>query len=108
MRLLLETSPYTFMVTQATQPKVDQERNQRFHKTTKEPMWVTQVLALDRNEGGGETINITVMGSKPELTVGQKVAPVELEALPWNQNGRHGVSYRAAELPLAPDEGAAA
>ena len=59
-------------------------------------MWTTQVMALD--ETGGEVLAITVAGIKPSVTVGQIVKPVGLEAIPWNNNGKHGVAFRAVEL----------
>lgn len=59
-------------------------------------MWTTQVMALD--ETGGEMLAITVAGTTPSATVGQLVKPVGLEAIPWNNNGKHGVAFRAVEL----------
>jgi hypothetical protein len=59
-------------------------------------MWATQVMALD--ETGGEVLSITVAGIQPSITVGQIVKPVGLEAIPWNNNGKHGVAFRAVEL----------
>lgn len=100
LRHFLDASLYTFMVTRSTSAKVDQQGNQRFRRDDQAPMWSTELLVLDKQNEGGATINVTVAGIRPELTVGQMVRPVELEAIPWNTNGRHGVAYRARELVL--------
>jgi len=47
---------------------------------------------------GGEVLSISVAGIVPSVTVGQTVKPVGLEAIPWNNNGKHGVAFRAVEL----------
>jgi hypothetical protein len=100
MRLVVDTSKVTFTVTKNPEPKTDQQGQQRFRKNPDgsrgEPMWATQVMALD--ETGGEVISVTVAGAKPEATVGQMVAPVGLEAIPWATNGRSGIAYRASDL----------
>jgi hypothetical protein len=58
-------------------------------------------MALD--EKGGEIITVTVAGVQPELTVGARVVPVELEAIPWATGGRNGVAFRATAIrPVTP------
>ena len=81
------------------EPKNDQNGNQRSEKGTGRLMWSTQVFVLD--ETGGEVITITTAGEKPAVKVGQLVAPVQLEAIPWATNGRNGVAFRAIELKPA-------
>ena len=81
------------------EPKNDQNGNQRSEKGTGRLMWATQVFVLD--ETGGEVITITTAGEKPGVKVGQLVAPVQLEAIPWATNGRNGVAFRAIELRAA-------
>ena len=98
MRLFVDTSKVTFMVTKPAEAKLDQHGQQRHRKADGSPMWTTQVTALD--ETGGEVISITVAGQKPEVTVGQMVVPVGLEAIPWKTDRGHGIAYRAEELRL--------
>jgi hypothetical protein len=84
-----------FQVTRNPEPKLDQNGKQKVNRDGL-PMWATQVMALDMS--GGEVLVVTVSGVKPSVTVGQDVAPVELEAIPWATNGKSGISYRAVEL----------
>jgi hypothetical protein len=100
MKLRIDKSKVTFTVTKETQNKTDNEGRQRADRTTGELLFTVQVMALD--ESGGEMLTITVAGQPPKVTVGQQVDPIELEAIPWAQNGRNGVAYRAKELkPVA-------
>jgi hypothetical protein len=95
MRLSLDTSGTQFQATKNSEQKLDQNGKQKIDREGR-PMWTTQVMALD--ETGGEVIAITVSGVQPSITVGQVVKPVGLEAIPWNNNGKHGVAFRAIEL----------
>jgi hypothetical protein len=95
MRLSIDTSGVQCQVTKNPEKKLDQNGQQKIDREGR-PMWTTQVLALD--ETGGEVLAISVAGAMPTVTVGQVVKPVGLEAIPWNNNGKHGVAYRAIEL----------
>jgi len=95
MRLGIDTSAVQFTVTKNTEQKLDMNGKQKNDRDGR-PMWTTQVMALD--ETGGEMLSITVAGTTPSATVGQVVKPVGLEAIPWNNNGKHGVAFRAVEL----------
>jgi len=100
MRLTVDTSNVAFTVTKNPEEKNDQNGKQKFDREG-QPMWTTQVMALDGT--GGEVLAVSVAGIKPSVTVGQLVKPVGLEAIPWNNNGKHGVAFRAVELkPVAP------
>ena len=46
----------------------------------------------------GEVIRVTVTGDQPKVNQGQPVRFEELEAIPWANNGRNGVAYRAAAI----------
>lgn len=96
MRLFVDTSRVQFMVTKATEAKKDQDGKQRADRRTGELLYTVQLMALD--ETGGDVINVTMAGQPPQVTVGQHVAPVELEAIPWAQNGRNGTAFRAKAL----------
>lgn len=99
MDLLIDISGVTFQVSQEVKEKLDGEKKQRRDKDGA-PMWTVQVFAQDSK--GGEVINITLAGQKPAVKVGQLVVPVGLQALPWNQEKRHGVAFRATELRNPP------
>lgn len=95
MRLTIDTSGVQCQVTKNPEQKLDQNGKQKIDREGR-PMWTTQVMALDVT--GGEVLSITVAGVLPTVTVGQMVKPVGLEAIPWNNNGKHGVAFRAVEL----------
>lgn len=96
MRLFINTENVQFQVSQEVKEKLDGDKKQKHDRNSGAPMWTVQVIALDSN--GAEVINVTVAGEKPSVSVGQLVTPVELQALPWVQDKRHGVAFRAAEL----------
>lgn len=100
MKLYVDTTGKQVTVSKQTEPKNDQNGNQRSEKGTGRLMWSTQVFVLD--ETGGEVITVTTAGEKPTVSVGQLVAVEQLEAIPWATNGRNGVAFRAVSLkPLA-------
>ncbi len=96
MKHYIDMTGKQVQVSVASGPKNDQNGNQRSEKLTGRPMWTTEAVVLD--ESGATVINITTAGQKPDVMVGQLVIPVQLEAIPWNTNGKHGVAYRAVEL----------
>lgn len=99
MRLLIDVSNVSFTVGREPEPKKDQNGVQRVDRNTAAPMWSVQLVAMD--DGGAEVINVTVAAPQPpKVSVGQPVAPVELQAIPWAQNGRNGVAYRATDVKL--------
>ncbi len=100
VKLYVDVTGKQVQVSKATEPKNDQNGNQRSEKGTGRLMWSTQVFVLDEN--GGEVITITTAGEKPSVTVGQLVTVEQLEAIPWATNGRNGVAFRAVSLkPMA-------
>jgi hypothetical protein len=95
MRLIVDISNVQFQVTSNPKEKTDQTGKQKFNPAGL-PMWTTQVLAQDGENG--EVLQVSVSGAKPTVTVGQGVRPLGLEAIPWNNNGKHGVAFRATEI----------
>lgn len=97
MRLLIDTSKVTFTVSREAQPKTDQNGVQRTERATNTPMWAVQLVAMDSS--GAEVITVTVAAPQPpKVAVGSAVAPLELQAIPWAQNGRNGVAFRATDI----------
>lgn len=97
MRLMIDTSQVTFTVGREAQPKTDQNGVQRVERTTNIPMWSVQLVAMD--DGGAEVITVTVAAPQPpKVPTGSLVTPVELQAIPWAQNGRNGVAFRATDI----------
>jgi hypothetical protein len=107
MKLLIDTAGVQFTVGREVQPKTDQNGVQRVERNTQVPMWSVQLVALD--DGGAEVINVTVVAAEPpNLTKKTLVTPVELQAIPWAQNGRNGVAYRASAIKPAGGKSASA
>ncbi len=106
MRLMLDTSQVTFTVTKAAEPRRDfGKTEQKVDRDTGRPQWVLEVLALDPDRG--EVIRVTVTGDQPKVNQGQPVRFEGLEAIPWSNNGKAGVAYRAANVGPAPASRAA-
>ena len=96
MKLIVDTSSKHVMVSREPVEKADERGKQKVERGTGRPMWSTQVFVQD--DEGGEVITVTTAGVKPDVTVGQIVSLVKLEALPWATNGRNGVAFRAEEI----------
>ena len=97
MRLMLDTSKVAFTVTKAPEPRKDFGKDQqKVDRDTGRPQWVVEVLAMDSERG--EVIRVTVTGDQPKVSQGQPVQLSELEAIPWVNNGRDGVAYRAVSI----------
>ena len=106
MRHVLDTSKVTFTVTKAAEPKTEfGSGQQKMNRASKLPEWVVEVLAMDAERG--EVIRVTVTGDQPKVSQGQPVRFEELEAIPWANNGRNGVAYRAAAIHQAAQSRAA-
>jgi hypothetical protein len=106
MRHVLDTSKLAFTVTKPAEPKTEfGSEQQKVNRATKRPEWVVEVLAMDSERG--EVIRVTVTGDQPKVSQGQPVTFSELEAIPWANNGRNGVAYRAAAIAPAAQHRAA-
>jgi hypothetical protein len=97
MRLVLKDEKYAFTVTKAAEPKTEfGSGQQKMNRASQLPEWVVEVLAMDSERG--EVIRVTVTGDQPKVSQGQPIRFEELEAIPWANNGRNGVAYRAAAI----------
>ena len=100
MRLIIDTSKAAsggLMVARGFEPKVDVTTGRiKTDRATGQELSTIQLMALD--EKGGEVITVTVAGVVREIPVMTPVSVVELEAIPWNNNGRSGVAFRAASV----------
>lgn len=99
MKLRIETTGVTFLCTRIPEQRTNFDTGApRVDKATGQPLWQVQVIALDAT--GGEVLAVTVVG-EPTVTVGQPVAVSGLVALPWSQEGRSGIAYRAETITAA-------
>jgi hypothetical protein len=93
MKLKIDTTGVSFVCTRAPEQRVAFDTGQpRIDRETGQPLWQAQLMALDGS--GAEVIAVTVAGD-PRVAVAQPVQVEGLVALPWNQDGRSGVAYRA-------------
>ncbi len=106
MRLVLKESQWVFTVTKGAEPKTDfGSGQQKMNRQTKLPEWVVEVLAMDAERG--EVIRVTVTGDQPKVSQGHVVTFTDLEAIPWHNNDRNGVAYRAAAIAQVSQRSAA-
>ena len=106
MRLVLNDAKYTFTVTKAAEPRTEYgSGKQKMNRASQLPEWVVEVLAMDSERA--EVIRVTVAGDQPKVNQGQPVRFEELEAIPWANNGRDGVAYRATAIHSAAQSRAA-
>ena len=96
MKLLVNTNDVSFTVTREAEEKTDQNGKQKVDHRTGELLYTLQVMALDAD--GGEMLKVTVPGPPPKVTRGQQVNIADLEAIPWVQENRNGVAFRAKSI----------
>lgn len=99
MRLEIKTERMQFLATRAPEPKTDQEGRQKRDQRTQEPLWQTELVALDPD--GAEVIRVAT-AFEPKVAPGQYVQVGELVASPWSMGDRSGVAYRAQALAAMP------
>jgi hypothetical protein len=101
MKLRINTTGVSFTCTRAPEQRVNFDTGQtRVDKATGLPLWLAQVMALD--ESGGDVISVTVAG-EPKASAGRAVTVTNLVALPWSQDGRSGIAYRADAITEGAD-----
>ncbi|SHW50988.1 regulatory protein [Mycobacteroides abscessus subsp. abscessus] len=99
MKLKIDTSAVSWMCTKSAEARIDFESGHpKIDKGTGLPLYAVQLMALDTD--GAEILAVTVAG-EPKVTVGQSVTVSNLVALPWNQNGKNGIAYRADAITVA-------
>lgn len=93
MDLKVDTTRVGWTCTKDAVPRTDFETGQpKIDKASGLPLYAVQMLALD--DSGGEVLTVTVPG-QPNVIVGQRVTVTNLLAMPWSQNGRAGIAFRA-------------
>ncbi|MEE6167681.1 MULTISPECIES: SCO3933 family regulatory protein [unclassified Mycolicibacterium] len=99
MKLKIDTIGVSFVCTRSPEQRLAFDTGQpRIDRETGQPLWQVQLMALDGS--GAEVIAVTVAGD-PQVAVAQPVQVEGLVALPWNQDGRSGVAYRADAIRAA-------
>ena len=96
MELNIDVTGKEFIVTRDPAPKLDASQEQRTDKATGLPTWSTQVCVTDNT--GGEIINISTAGDKPQVYTGEDATVEGLIAIAWHTNGRSGIAYKATTI----------
>jgi hypothetical protein len=93
MKLRIDTAGVSFVCTRAPEQRLAFDSGQpKMSRDTGLPLWQVQLMALDVS--GADVIAVTVPGD-PNVTVGQPVQVEGLVALPWSQESRSGIAFRA-------------
>jgi hypothetical protein len=93
MKLRIDTAGVSFVSTRTPEPRLAFDTGQpKTDRETGLPLWQVQLMALDAS--GGDVFAVTVPGD-PHSAVGQPVQVEGLVALPWSQEGRSGIAFRA-------------
>lgn len=99
MRIKVNTASIPIMCTKNAEARTDFDTGQpKIDKATGLVLWQVQLMVLDSD--GAEVISVTLPG-EPKVVVGQQVNVSNLVALPWNQNGKSGVAFRADAITPA-------
>lgn len=95
----VDISQDRYSVGAAPKPKTDMQGRQRTDRVTGDGLSVTQLVKIGPD--GAEVFNCTTAGV-PDVAVGDEVRPRNLIAIPWQQDGRSGVSFKADAIETVP------
>jgi hypothetical protein len=94
VRLPIDLSNLTFIAGSDPAGVLDMERRPRADKATGELLWGLDLVVLG-GEDGAEVWPVRVVGEPKGITTGQPLRVEGLTAMPWEIDGRHGMSFRA-------------
>ncbi|MDP2712563.1 MAG: hypothetical protein Q8O56_15210 [Solirubrobacteraceae bacterium] len=97
MRIPIDTAGLTFIAGNDPSMVLDMEGKPRADRATGEVLWGLDLVALG-SEDGAEVWAVRVAGEPKGVQVGQPLNVEGLVAMPWEIDGRHGISFRARKL----------
>jgi hypothetical protein len=100
VRLPIDLSNLTFIAGSDPAGVLDMERRPRADKATGELLWGLDLVVLG-GEDGAEVWPVRVVGEPKGITTGQPLRVEGLTAMPWEIDGRHGMSFRARIVEAA-------
>jgi hypothetical protein len=103
--LPIDTTAITFLASAPPAPVLDFTTKQPKADPNGEPLYAVQLVAMQ--PAGADVITVKVPG-QPHIAVGTPVRVVGLVGLPWNNDGRSGVAFRAARIEPTTPAGKAA
>lgn len=86
----------------APEPRVNTETGEVRKGRDGLPVWVVGVSVRRADTRKSSVIDVSVPGEPSGIVEGSRVSLADLEAVPWEIDGRHGVSYRASAITAAP------
>lgn len=87
------------MVTSAPEVRTDLNTGEiRTDRTTKLPLFLVGVLVKVEGERRAYVLDVQVPGEPQGLIEGSFVEVERMEAVPWDRDGRSGVTYRVASI----------
>jgi hypothetical protein len=98
-RIPVDMAQCRAMVSEVPKPRMrdGQQRTDR----TGAPEWLVGVCMMQQR--GSDVIAVIVVGEPTGLGVGRPALVSGLVAMPWERDGRHGITYRADSI-TAPDQ----
>jgi hypothetical protein len=94
----IDTTDLTFIV--STPPRPVTRFGSEEIRTDKEGKQIHAVELIVLSDDGGDKIRVKVAG-RPELRPRSEVKVTGLSAMPWEQNGKSGVSFTAQSIESA-------
>jgi len=98
--LPLDASQFRFLAVSEADAVVDFTTKVPKADRNGQPVFSLDVL-FSREGHKGEVVTVKVAGDKPVVTEGQKLRITGLEATPWENNGRSGISFSATSVQSA-------
>lgn len=86
----------------APEPRVNTETGEVRKGRDGVPVWVVGVSVRRADTRKSSVIDVSVPGEPSGIVEGSRVSLVDLEAVPWEVDGRHGVSFRASGIHVEP------
>jgi hypothetical protein len=102
--LPIDTTAITFLASAPPAPVLDFQTKQPKADSNGEPLYAVQLVAMQ--PAGADVITVKVPG-QPTIAVGAPVRVVGLIGLPWENNGRSGVAFRATRIEAVSQSGIA-
>lgn len=98
MKLPIDTGRMRFFCVKAAEPVLDFQTKRPRATRDGEPMYEVQVVGLS-DDGESGLLTVRLVGPQPaKVAEGTPVAIAGLVAVPWEIDGRSGISYRAERL----------
>lgn len=101
MKLPIDTGRMRFFCVKAAEPVLDFQTKRPRATRDGEPMYEVQLVGLS-DDGESGLFTVRLIGEQPpKVAEGSPVTIAGLVAVPWEIDGRSGISYRGERLQAA-------